>query len=92
MARRDILDRQMAEVIQVYPGAAIRDVGDGAHIVSVPFRCGLAGMPRPPSSGSWFPPRSRRRSLTASTPTRDSGLPVAGCRRTPVCSRWPESS
>ena len=37
MARRDILDQQMAEVIQVYPGAAIWDVGDGTHIVSVPL-------------------------------------------------------
>ena len=37
MARREILDRQMAEVIQVYPGAAIRDVGDGTHLVSVPL-------------------------------------------------------
>ena len=51
MARRDILDRQMAEVIQVYPGAAIRDVGDGTHIVSVPLplRVGseCCGHPRP---------------------------------------------
>jgi hypothetical protein len=37
VARRDILDRQMAEVIEAYPGAEIRDAGDGTHIVSVPL-------------------------------------------------------
>lgn len=37
MARQDILDRQMAEVTGVFPGASILGAGDGTHIVSVPL-------------------------------------------------------
>jgi hypothetical protein len=35
MARREVLDEQMGAVTQAYPDAAIREVGDGTHIVSV---------------------------------------------------------
>jgi Prokaryotic E2 family E len=37
MARRDILDRQIAEATGTFPGASICDGGDGTHIVSVPL-------------------------------------------------------
>ncbi len=35
MARREVLDEQMTAVIQAHPGAAIQEMGDGTHIVSV---------------------------------------------------------
>jgi E2/UBC family protein E len=37
MARREVLDEQMAAVAGAYPGAAIQANGDGTHIVSVPL-------------------------------------------------------
>ncbi len=37
MARREVLDGQMAAVAGAYPGAAIQENSDGTHIVSVPL-------------------------------------------------------
>lgn len=35
MARREVLEEQMAAVARVYPSAAMRETGDGTQIVSV---------------------------------------------------------
>lgn len=90
MARREVLDNQMATVIEAYPGAAIEEAGDGTHIVSaqLPLRTGwnatctrirfLVPIPFPAAQPDCFYADGELRLANGAMPTNSGLQPLAG--------------
>jgi Prokaryotic E2 family E len=90
MARRDLLDEQMAAVAQAYPGATIRETGDGTHIVAarLPLHTGwstsstlarfLVPIPFPAAQPDCFYADPGLRLSSGAMPTNAGLQPLAG--------------
>lgn len=90
MARREVLDEQMAAVAGAYPGAAIQENSDGTHTVSfrLPLCAGwnaastlarfLVPIPYPAAQPDCFYTDPGLRLVSGAMPTNSGLQPLAG--------------